>query len=289
MINSFTGTRKPCNAGLIPSVRDCDPFNDDEIIATFIEIKVIGRWTVEMLLTFNVDRPDVLPVLLSSRRSIRTRLRREAIDIVLSWWYRANVNMTTDAEVLNVPARQTLDRARKTFEAIVHHAGSAGLEPLQTSTNEVSFLMQATRLAIDALGISADVAEKKLHEARLRGLARMAELRKAAEPCLETGQVCDLLGVSRETVRKKVDRKQLLALPKGGDRVFPAFQFHDGDVVAGLGDVLVGLETDSPFVALSFLLSRSPDFDNRTAIEALQAGDRDAVVCEARGFLTHGH
>jgi hypothetical protein len=37
--------------------------------------------------------------------------------------------------------------------------------------------------------------EKKLHEARLRGLLRMAELRKAAEPCPETGQVCDLLGV----------------------------------------------------------------------------------------------
>jgi hypothetical protein len=197
--------------------------------------------------------------------------------------------MATETEVLNVPARQTLDRARKTFEAIVHHTGSAGLEPLQTSTNEVSFLMQATRLAIDALGISADGVEKKLHEARLRGLARMAELRKAAEPCLETGQVCDLLGVSRETVRKKVDRKQLLALPKGGDRVFPAFQFHDGGVVAGLGDVLAGLETDSPFVALSFLLSRSPDFDNRTAIEALQAGDRKSVVCAARGFLTHGH
>ena len=86
MINSFTGTRKPCNAGLIPSVRDCDPLNDDEIIATLIEIKGIGRWTVEMLLTFNVDRPDVLPVLLSSRRSIRSRLRPEAVDIVLGGW-----------------------------------------------------------------------------------------------------------------------------------------------------------------------------------------------------------
>ncbi len=66
--------------------------------------------------------------------------------------------------------------------------------------------------------------EKEFNQARLRGLARMAELRKAAEPCLETGQVCALLGVTRETIRKKVDRGQLLALPKGEDRVFPAFQ-----------------------------------------------------------------
>jgi hypothetical protein len=197
--------------------------------------------------------------------------------------------MITDAEVLDAPVRQTLDRARKTFEAIVRKTGAAGLEPLQTSTNEVNFLLQAARLAIDALGVSGDSAEKKLHEARLRGLARMVELRKAAEPCLETGEVCHLLGVSRETIRKKVDRKQLLALPKGGDRVFPAFQFKEGDVVPGLSDVLAALDTDSPFVVLSFLLSRSPDFDNRTAIEALQAGDQEVVVLEAKGFLKHGN
>ena len=197
--------------------------------------------------------------------------------------------MTTQREVMDAPARQTLDRARKTFEAIVLRTGVAGLGPLQTSTNEVGFLLQAARLAIEALEIPADAAEKKLHDARLRGLARMAQLRKAAEPCLETGQVCGLLGVTRETVRKKVDRKQLLALPKGGDRVFPAFQFKDGDVVPGLSEVLAALQTDSPFVALSFLLSRSPDFSGLTAIEALQAGDREAVVLEAKGFLKHGN
>ena len=57
--------------------------------------------------------------------------------------------------------------------------------------------------------------EKQLHDARLRGLERMTELRKAAEPVLETGAVCELLSLSRETIRKKVARRQLLALPKG--------------------------------------------------------------------------
>ena len=53
---------KRCNAGLIPSVSDCDPLKDEEIIATLTEIKGIGRWTVEMFLIFNLGRPDVLPV-----------------------------------------------------------------------------------------------------------------------------------------------------------------------------------------------------------------------------------
>jgi DNA-3-methyladenine glycosylase II len=52
---------KRCAAGLIPSVSDCDSLKDDQIIATFTEIKGIGRWTVEMFLIFNLGRPDVLP------------------------------------------------------------------------------------------------------------------------------------------------------------------------------------------------------------------------------------
>ena len=53
---------KRCDAGLIPSVSDCDSLADEEIIARLTEIKGIGRWTVEMFLIFNLGRPDVLPV-----------------------------------------------------------------------------------------------------------------------------------------------------------------------------------------------------------------------------------
>jgi hypothetical protein len=196
--------------------------------------------------------------------------------------------MATATKVLEAPVQQMLDRGTKTLKTVLTKAGSKGVGPLQTTTNEVGYLMAALRLAIEALGISGDVTEKQLHDARLRGLARIAELRKAAEPVLETGEVCALLGVSRETIRKKVDRQQLLALPKGGDRVFPAFQFKDGDVLPGLAEVLAALDTGSPFVALSFLLSKSPGFGGKSACELLQSGDREPVMAEARSFLHHG-
>ena len=196
--------------------------------------------------------------------------------------------MAAETDVLEPPVQKLLERGKKTLETVLTRAGSSSLGRLQTSTNEVNFLVEAARLAIAALGISADATEKRLLDARLRGVARMIELRKAAEPVLETGEVCKLLGVSRETIRKKVDRKQLLALPKGGDRVFPAFQFQAGDVVPGLDKVLAALDTDSPFVALSFLLSKSPDFNGKSASELLQAGEVEPAVAEARGFLNHG-
>ena len=192
------------------------------------------------------------------------------------------------ANTLKQPVQQVLDRGTKTLKTVLTRAGSKAVGPLQATTNEVGYLMAAVKLAIESLGISGDLAQKRLHDARLRGLSRIAELRKAAEPVLETGQVCALLGVSRETIRKKVDRKQLLALPKGGDRVFPAFQFRDGDVLRGLAEILAALDTESPFLALSFLLSKSPAFDGKSACELLQVGNLEPVLVEARNFLNHG-
>jgi hypothetical protein len=196
--------------------------------------------------------------------------------------------MSATTKTPEAPVQQMLDRGMKTLKTVLTKAGSDGVGALQATTNEVGYLMAAVRIAIESLGIAADATEQRVIDARLRGLARIAQLRKAAEPVLETGEVCALLGVSRETIRKKVDRKQLLALPKGGDRVFPAFQFKDGDVLHGLAEVLAALDTDSPFVALSFLLSKSSDFVGKHVYELLQCGDLEPVVAEARGFLNHG-
>jgi DNA-3-methyladenine glycosylase II len=41
---------------------DVDRLEDDEIVDSLSQIKGIGRWSVEMLLIFELRRPDVLPV-----------------------------------------------------------------------------------------------------------------------------------------------------------------------------------------------------------------------------------
>jgi DNA-3-methyladenine glycosylase II len=48
--------------GHIPMLDECDRMTDAELIELLISIKGIGRWTAEMLLIFNLGRPDVLPV-----------------------------------------------------------------------------------------------------------------------------------------------------------------------------------------------------------------------------------
>jgi 3-methyladenine DNA glycosylase/8-oxoguanine DNA glycosylase len=48
--------------GTVPSGRVLLRMSDEEIIARLTQVRGIGRWTVEMLLLFDLGRPDVWPV-----------------------------------------------------------------------------------------------------------------------------------------------------------------------------------------------------------------------------------
>jgi len=48
--------------GTVPSARAMAKMTDEEIIERLITVRGIGRWTVEMLLLFDLGRPDVWPV-----------------------------------------------------------------------------------------------------------------------------------------------------------------------------------------------------------------------------------
>lgn len=48
--------------GVIPTARRIVKLSDEEIIERLTQVRGVGRWTVEMLLIFQLGRPDVLPV-----------------------------------------------------------------------------------------------------------------------------------------------------------------------------------------------------------------------------------
>jgi len=49
-------------AAVVPDAATLQQWSDEEIIARLTQVRGIGRWTVEMLLMFQLGRPDVLPV-----------------------------------------------------------------------------------------------------------------------------------------------------------------------------------------------------------------------------------
>jgi len=47
--------------GTVPALRRLRRLDDEEIVERLTQVRGIGRWTVEMLLIFGLERPDVLP------------------------------------------------------------------------------------------------------------------------------------------------------------------------------------------------------------------------------------
>jgi len=48
--------------GTVPTSRAISLLDDEAMVERLVEVRGIGRWTVEMLLIFQLGRPDVLPV-----------------------------------------------------------------------------------------------------------------------------------------------------------------------------------------------------------------------------------
>jgi DNA-3-methyladenine glycosylase II len=48
--------------GIVPSSKVIGELGDEEIVERLTQVRGVGRWTVEMLLIFQLGRPDVLPV-----------------------------------------------------------------------------------------------------------------------------------------------------------------------------------------------------------------------------------
>jgi DNA-3-methyladenine glycosylase II len=75
--------------GVVPTLDEVDELSDEQIIERLTQIKGVGRWTVEMMLIFDLARPDVLPVHdLSIRKGFAAVFRKRKLpkpDVV--WKY----------------------------------------------------------------------------------------------------------------------------------------------------------------------------------------------------------
>ncbi|TAU72304.1 DNA-binding protein (plasmid) [Rhizobium ruizarguesonis] len=86
-----------------------------------------------------------------------------------------------------------------------------------------------------------------------------------------------MLGISRQAVDKRRRAGTLLAVREGSDWRYPLCQFDQGEVIAGISDVVRGFAAAGPWIALDFLLAADMALGGRTALQALRDGDREAV------------
>ncbi|RTL51460.1 MAG: DNA-3-methyladenine glycosylase 2 family protein [Rhodocyclaceae bacterium] len=61
-VETIQGIAQGALADLVPSRAEAETLDDETLIARLVQLKGIGRWTVEMLLMFTLGRSDILPV-----------------------------------------------------------------------------------------------------------------------------------------------------------------------------------------------------------------------------------
>jgi len=92
-IETIKGIAEGALSGLVPSRNDADAMTDEVLIQRLSELKGIGRWTVEMLLIFTMERRDILPaddfgVVEGYKRLKKLDVspkRKEMIEIAQAW------------------------------------------------------------------------------------------------------------------------------------------------------------------------------------------------------------
>lgn len=61
-IETLQGIAQGALSGMVPSRTVAETLSDDDLIERLVTLKGIGRWTVEMMLMFTLQRMDILPV-----------------------------------------------------------------------------------------------------------------------------------------------------------------------------------------------------------------------------------
>jgi hypothetical protein len=103
-----------------------------------------------------------------------------------------------------------------------------------------------------------------------RSAGHKAELLEWAGGAFNVAQVAELLGITRQAVDKRRRERKLVAVPRGSDFRYPAAQFADGEVVAGLRDVLAAIGLRGEWGILEFLTAADNELGGATPLEWLK-------------------
>lgn len=113
------------------------------------------------------------------------------------------------------------------------------------------------------------------------------ELTKRAGGVFSRADVAQLLGVTPAAVDKQRQRGQILGVPYGNDIRFPAAQFKDGAVVAGLKPVLAEFGDMNPWGQLQLLVAPLDGFaeEQTSILDLLARGVDDGVRAQLLGLV----
>ena len=167
---------------------------------------------------------------------------------------------------------------------------SADLDALREKVQELG-----AHVAEDDIGrvfaneVRALVGDAVPDAAAVRRAARLAVAEQAwadrLGTLLETRDVINILGVSKQRVSTLVRGGRLIALPQAGRVRFPAWQFatndpQDREALAAAHHEIVAAGSVSPWTAASWFQQPHPELDARDPVSFLRDGGDRALLLE---------
>jgi hypothetical protein len=139
-------------------------------------------------------------------------------------------------------------------------------------------------LGIVTSPVNTDTLDDAMAAARQRGTERVAEILKQSD-MLSGREFASLIGASPETVNQKRKTGDLLGLEAATRGVrYPKWQVtDDGRLLPGLRSIFDILGED-PWRMFRFLTQRHNELAGKTALDAMRAGDLEAVQNVARNM-----
>jgi hypothetical protein len=141
----------------------------------------------------------------------------------------------------------------------------------------------ATDIGALAWALSDDSAVEDLAEvdpltgAVGRALGHKGSLLKEAGEMLVSGQVEELLNVSRPAIDKRRKAGKIFGLFINKSWLYPAFQFSNDEVLPGIKTVLSAHSNANQWVVLDVLLSKDEALNGRSLFDVIRENDEEAL------------
>lgn len=116
-----------------------------------------------------------------------------------------------------------------------------------------------------------------LAPAMARNMEHRRRLVEMAGGVISADEAGRMLGITRQAIDKRRRNQALLAFREAGDWRYPACQFDQGEVIAGIADIVRSFSDAGPWAALDFLLAPDSALGGKTPLESLRRGKRDNV------------
>ncbi|MRG57978.1 DNA-binding protein [Phyllobacterium sp. SYP-B3895] len=169
-----------------------------------------------------------------------------------------------------------LRRAMSALERISANASAKTLTEALAAPTDAGSLAQLLSRS-DILG-SAVTDLDPLVPALARNVEHRQRLLKLSGGVLSADEAGRILGITRQAVDKRRRSNTMLAIREGGDWRYPTCQLNEGEVIAGIADVVRGLASAGPWATLDFLLAPDTVLGGRSPLETLRHGEVDAVL-----------